>query len=184
MTVVHAGGLARDELPVGGEEEVRMSHQMSGQHGTDGRMAPVLDEIDRNIVELLRADGRISVRKLAEQVNVSRANAYARIERLTASGVITGYHATIDPHRYGYTVSAYLAVKLRQRSWREFTERLADMPEVEHAAMVSGGYDGLLLVRTTDSDALRDVVLDRLQSMPEVMATHTMFILDELHPKH
>jgi hypothetical protein len=37
-------------------------------------------------------------------------------------------------------------------------------------------------VRTTDSDALRDVVLDRLQAMPEVMATHTMFILDELRP--
>lgn len=160
-----------------------MSHQMSGQREPDGRMAAALDEVDRRIVELLRADGRISVRKLAEQVNISRANAYARIERLTSSGVITGYHATIDPHRYGYTVSAYLAVKLRQRSWREFTQRLVDMPEVEHAAMVSGGYDGLLLVRTTDSDALRDVVLDRLQAMPEVMATHTMFILDELRPK-
>jgi DNA-binding Lrp family transcriptional regulator len=162
-----------------------MSREMSGQREPDGRMAPLLDDIDRKIVELLRSDGRISVRKLAEQVNVSRANAYARIERLTASGVITGYHATIDPHRYGYTVSAYLAVKLRQRSWREFAERLADMPEIEHAAMVSGGYDGLLLVRTTDSDALRDVVLERLQAMPEVMATHTMFILDELRPaKH
>ena len=43
-----------------------MSDEMSGQRQADGRMAPSLDEIDRRIVELLRADGRISVRKLAE----------------------------------------------------------------------------------------------------------------------
>lgn len=144
------------------------------------RMAPVLDDVDRRIVDLLREDGRLSFRAVAEQAHISRANAYTRIERLKDSGVITGFRAVVDPERYGYTVSAYLAVKLRQRSWKDFVARLREIPEIEHAVMVSGEYDGLLLVRTTDARSLRDVVLERLQTMPEVLGTQTMFILDEM----
>lgn len=143
-------------------------------------MAPVLDDVDRRIIDLLRADGRLSFRSVAEQAHISRANAYTRIERLKDSGVITGFQAVVDPERYGYTVSAYLAVKLRQRSWKDFVARLREIPEIQHAVMVSGEYDGLLLVRTTDARSLRDVVLERLQTMPEVLGTQTMFILDEM----
>lgn len=144
------------------------------------RMVSILDNVDRRIVDLLREDGRLSFRAVAEQAHISRANAYTRIERLRESGVITGFRAVVDPERYGYTVSAYLAVKLRQRSWKEFVARLREIPEIEHAVMVSGEFDGLLLVRTMDARSLRDVVLERLATMPEVLGTQTMFILEEM----
>ena len=144
------------------------------------RIAAELDDVDRRIVALLRADGRLSMRTLAEQAHVSRANVYARVERLREAGVITGFTARIDPARYGYGMSAYVAVKIEQRSWQAFRERLREVPEVEHAALLSGDIDMLLLVRTADAHELRDLILDRLQSMPEVRSTQTMFILDEL----
>lgn len=156
-----------------------MFSQPPDQRAQSRQMAPALDDVDRRIVELLRTDGRMSVRTLAEQAHISRANAYTRLHRLQRNGVITGFRAVIDPERYGYTVSAYVAVKLRQQSWHEFVARLRDIPEIEHAAMVSGDHDGLLLVRATDTGALRDLVLERLQAMPEVQGTDTMFILDE-----
>ena len=58
----------------------------------DGQMVP-LDDLDRQIVAALRADGRLSMRALASELHISRANAYARVDRLERSGVITGYSA-------------------------------------------------------------------------------------------
>jgi DNA-binding Lrp family transcriptional regulator len=145
-----------------------------------GRSAAALDPLDRRILETLRREGRISVRELASRLRISRAGAYARIERLHKNGVITGYGARIDPQRFGYAISAYVHVTLRQRSWRGFVDRLAALPQIEHVALVSGEHDVVLLVRAADVAELRDVVLDRLQAMPEVEGTRTTFILDEV----
>ena len=56
------------------------------------------------------------------------------------------------------------------------------MPEVDHVALISGEHDILLRVRTHDAASLRDVVLTRLQEMPEVRATQTVLIFEELEP--
>lgn len=139
-----------------------------------------LDEIDRRIIDALRAHGRLSMRALATALHISRANAYARVERLERDGVITGYTVTIDPERYGYGLSAYVYVSIAQHSWQTVRGRMLTIPEVDHAALVSGEHDIVLLVRTRDAASLRDLVLTRLQSMPEVRSTHTVLIFDEL----
>ncbi|AIJ23756.1 Lrp/AsnC family transcriptional regulator [Amycolatopsis methanolica] len=88
-----------------------------------------LDDVDRRIVAELRADGRLSVRAIAERVRISRANAYARLERLPARGVITGFTATADPVKIGLTTSAYVSLTVRQNGWRDLKERLRTIPE-------------------------------------------------------
>lgn len=144
-------------------------------------MAVRLDDIDRRIIDLLRADGRMSIRAVAERAHISRANAYSRLERLRNQGVIRGFTAVVDPEKYGTALSAYVSVRIEQHSWERFRCYLRDIPEIEHAALVSGDVDLLLLVRVTDAAALRTFVLERLQRIPEVKSTHTMFILDEPH---
>jgi DNA-binding Lrp family transcriptional regulator len=139
-----------------------------------------LDEVDRRIVEALRADGRASMRTLAETLHISRANVYARVQRLERDGVITGYTATIDPQRYGLGVAAYVYVNISQHSWKAVRSRILAMPEVDHAALVSGSHDLVLLVRTRDTTSLRELVLTRLQGMPEITSTETVLIFDEL----
>jgi DNA-binding Lrp family transcriptional regulator len=146
-----------------------------------GHMA-ALDETDRLIVEALRADGRVSMRALADRVHISRANAYARVARLEQDGVITGYAALIDPVRYGYALSAYVYLDIAQRSWKSVRGQLLGMPEVDHVALVSGEHDILLRVRARDAVSLRDVVLTRLQDIPEVRATQTVLIFEEATP--
>ena len=139
-----------------------------------------LDDVDHRIVAALQTDGRLSVRALAAQVTISRANAYARLERLTSSSVITGFTAMVDPVRLGMGTSAYVTLSVRQSSWRDLRERLREIPEVRHIALVGGEFDVILLVRTTDNDALRRVVLDRLQAIPGVLATRTSLIFDDV----
>jgi DNA-binding Lrp family transcriptional regulator len=142
-------------------------------------MAESLDDIDLRIVDALRADGRLSVRALAEEVRISRANAYARLERLTSTGVITGFSATVDPVRLGLSTSAYITLSVRQNSWRDLKARLRDIPEVQHMALVGGDFDVILLVRAADNAALRRVVLDQLQAVPGVLATRTFLIFED-----
>lgn len=139
-----------------------------------------LDDTDRRIVAALRADGRLSMRALAERLHISRANAYTRVERLHREAVITGYTAVIDPQRYGCGLSAYVYLKISQHSWKTVREQVMAMPEVEHGALVTGDSDIVLLVRCRDASNLRDVILTRLQDMPEVLSTQTVLIFDEL----
>jgi DNA-binding Lrp family transcriptional regulator len=138
-----------------------------------------MDDTDRLIIEALRADGRLSMRALAERLHISRASAYARLSRLERDGVITGYAALIDPVRYGYALSAYVYLDIAQRSWKSVRGQLLAIPAVDHVALVSGEHDILLRVRARDAIDLRDVVLTRLQDIPEVRATQTVLIFEE-----
>lgn len=138
-----------------------------------------LDDTDRRIIAALEADGRLSGRALAERVTISRANAYARLERLVADGVITGFTATVDPLKVGLTTSAYVTLSVRQNSWRDLRQRLREIPEVRHMALMGGEFDVMLLVRAADNDALRRVVLEELQAIPGVLATRTFLIFED-----
>ena len=150
---------------------------MSNSDGSD--VHPALDDVDRAIVQALRRDGRMSMRALAQELHISRAATYTRVQRLESAGVITGYTATIDPERYGHGVSAYVYLKIAQRTWKPLRDRLMQIGQVEHAALISGGTDIVLLVRARDVRALRDLVLERLHTMPEVISTETVMIFDE-----
>lgn len=146
----------------------------------DEQMSPrPLDSVDRAIVRLLQKDGRASVRSVAERVHVSRANAYARINRLLADGVIRGFSARVDQERAGQGASAYVTLKIVQNSWRTVREKLEQLPGAAHLALVSGDFDVLLLVHTVDNRALRDLVLTQIQSIPEVLSTRTLLVFEE-----
>jgi DNA-binding Lrp family transcriptional regulator len=141
-----------------------------------------LDETDRRILAELQRDGRTSMSALAEAVHISRANAYARVNRLVDSGVISGFGARVDPVKAGWHSSAYVTLSIEQSSWQLVRDRLLEIPEVEHIALVGGDYDVILLVRAHDNSELRRVVLERLQAIPEVRTTKTALIFEDFDP--
>lgn len=142
-----------------------------------GRIA--LDDIDRSILRELHADGRVSVNELATRANVSRATAYARLDRLRREGAITGFKAVVDPDVVGLGVAAIVLVNVKQRTWAESIAELGGLPGVERVLLTSGQFDFALLVRVADIADLRDVLLGRLQTMPHVTGSQTIFVLDE-----
>ena len=145
-----------------------------------GRSVRLLDDLDRLILSELIRDARTSIRSLAERVHISRANAYARVDRLVADGVITGFTAQIDHERAGLGTSAYVSLSIEQNSWREVSARLGRLLYVEHVWMLGADFDVLVLVRAPDNAALRDLVLDRIQAIPGVQTTRTWLVFDEL----
>ncbi|QFG69799.1 Lrp/AsnC family transcriptional regulator [Ornithinimicrobium pratense] len=160
-----------------------MPRSQTSSHGApragSGRQVAALDDTDRQIVALLRADGRLSVRALAEQVHISRASAYTRLERLHRDGVITGYAAQVDPDRLGLATAAYVSVSIQQGSWREVRDALSELPGVERVALVGAEFDMLVQVRAHDNHELREVVLGQIQAIPGVRGTRTWLIFEE-----
>jgi Lrp/AsnC family leucine-responsive transcriptional regulator len=144
------------------------------------RQRPLLDATDRRLLEALRLDGRLSVAALAERCAISRANAYSRLERLRAEGIVEGFTVRVDPRKLGLGITAIVLIAGRQPAWRTLRDQLRSMPEVEYCAFTTGEYDALILVRVPDVETLRDVILERLQSSPAVRATQTIFVLDEV----
>ncbi|GAB3648840.1 Lrp/AsnC family transcriptional regulator [Streptomyces sparsus] len=138
-----------------------------------------LDPVDRAILSMLQRDGRASIRSVAERVHISRANAYARINRLIDDGVIRGFSARLNHERAGQGASAYVTLKIVQNSWRTVREKLEELPGAAHIALVSGDFDVLLLVHTADNRALRELVLMRIQAIPEVLSTRTLLVFEE-----
>lgn len=98
----------------------------------------VLDDVDRGIVEALQRDGRMSVADLARAVNLSPSATADRLRRLTDSGVITGYAATVDPEALGYTVQAFVRLAYPTGNYKPFHDLLAVLPEVVEAHHVTG----------------------------------------------
>jgi DNA-binding Lrp family transcriptional regulator len=152
---------------------------MTAEQMATGAEQRPLDRIDKAILRLLQQDGRASIRSVAERVHVSRANAYARIARLVQDGVIRGFTARVDHERAGQGASAYVTLKVVQNSWRSVRSALLDLPGVEHIALVGGEFDVLMLVHTVDNRALRELVLNRIQSIPGVLATQTLLVFEE-----
>lgn len=159
-----------------------MASERMADKGDGSRPLPPprpLDAIDRDILQILHTDGRASIRSVAERVHVSRANAYARINRLIEDGVIRGFGARVNYERAGQGASAYITLKIVQNTWRTVREQLRTLPGAAHIALVSGDFDVLLLVHTPDTRALRELVLTRLQSIPEVLSTRTLLVFEE-----
>ncbi|MFF9346732.1 Lrp/AsnC family transcriptional regulator [Streptomyces sp. NPDC014734] len=154
---------------------------MADGTGDPGQLPPArpLDAIDRDILRLLQTDGRASIRSVADRVHVSRANAYARINRLIDDGVIRGFGARVNHERAGQGASAYITLKIVQNSWRTVREQLQALPGATHIALVSGDFDVLLLVHTPDNRSLRELVLTKIQAIPEVLSTRTLLVFEE-----
>ena len=145
-------------------------------------MTRPLDDVDRAILAALRRDARKSINEVAGAAAVSRANAYARIKRMTDDGVIVGYRVQTDPVSEGFHTSAYVALWVDQTQWQQVRSHLLSMPEVEHIALVGGEFDVLLLVRAEDNRDLRRIVLERIQSLSGVKTSRTFLIFEDYTP--
>ena len=138
-----------------------------------------MDDVDRALLDELARDGRASVRQLADRLEISRASAYARIARLREDGVLRGFTIDVDPRALGLGLPAYVHVRIKQNTWKSFREKVLALEEAVHVSLVSGDFDGVLFVRTRDADHLRDLVLGRIQALPEVVATQTVLVFEE-----
>lgn len=135
-----------------------------------------LDRFDREILNVVGEDGRISVADLARRIGLSKSPTQTRLRRLENEGIITGYRALIDPIRLGLDHVAFVEVKLedtREAALSKFNAAVRRIPEIEQAHMMASHFDYLLKVRTRSMSAYRQVLGEKISSLPYVSATST-----------
>ena len=154
-----------------------------------------LDAIDRRILAILQADGRLSNQEVAERVNLSPSPCLRRIRRLEEIGVIRDYVALLDAHKLGLGLLAYVNVRLEKRSLSgvrneryavdgaaeshasSFSAAIAGWPEVVACHAMTGEMDYLLRVHVEDLENFSRFVQDQLLHHPSVIDVKTSFSL-------
>ena len=136
-----------------------------------------MDDIDRDIVEALRANARSTYAELGRLVGLSPPAAHERVAKLESAGVITGYHASVEPAALGLGVSALIGVLLSHDDEADdLVAVLADMPEIEDCWFVAGEETFVVKVRVPDVDSL-ERTLGALRRTRGVSRTRTTVVL-------
>ncbi|ABA78316.1 winged helix-turn-helix transcriptional regulator [Rhodobacter sphaeroides] len=142
-----------------------------------------LDRFDHAILRVLAADGRVSATELARRIGLTKSPTQARMKRLEAAGVITGYGARLDPIRMGLAHVAFVEVKLsdtRESALQAFNRAVLAVPEVEECHMIASRFDYLLKVRTADIQDYRRVLGEKLSTLPFVASTSTHVAMESV----
>lgn len=139
-----------------------------------------MDPIDREILRQLQRDGRVSNLELAERVGLSPSPCLRRVRNLEAAGVITGYHARVDPAAVGrgFQVLVHISMGVQDRATIEaFEAQIVEIDEVFECRRMFGTPDYLLWVAVADLDAFERLYMERLVGLPGVARTNSQFTM-------
>lgn len=142
-----------------------------------------MDVIDRQILNVLQEDGRITNIDLAERICLSQTAAAERVKRLTRDGVIEGYGARLSPGKLGRGLLVFIEVKLERTTgdvFEAFANAARRAPEVMECHMVAGGFDYLVKARLRDMTTYRRFLADVMLALPGVRETHTFAVMEEV----
>lgn len=147
------------------------------------RLAGDLDRIDREILQALSNNARLSNKELAAKVGLAPSSALERFRRLLREGWLRGFRADVDPRAFGLGLEAMISVRLKQHSrdqYQAFREFVQTLPEVVAAYHMAGGNDFLVHVRVRDADHLRDFAIDAFTTRTEVGHLETALVFEHL----
>jgi Lrp/AsnC family transcriptional regulator, leucine-responsive regulatory protein len=142
-----------------------------------------LDGIDRRILQLLQADGRIATVDLADRVGLSPTATAERVKRLQKEGFILGYSARLDPAKLDRAFLVFIEVTLDKTTpdvFEKFAAAARRRPDIIECHLVAGGFDYLIKTRVADMGAYRALLGDAILSLPGVRETRTYAVMEEV----
>jgi Lrp/AsnC family leucine-responsive transcriptional regulator len=105
-----------------------------------------MDHIDKKLLELLQENGRCSLKALADAVYLSTPAVSTRISRMEEEGIITGYSCSVNPHKLGYNIKAYINLEMTPKQKGEFYPFIEACLNVLECDCVTGKYSMLIKV--------------------------------------
>lgn len=142
-----------------------------------------LDKLDRNILCILQQEGRISMKDLGERVGLSVTPCIERVKRMERDGVITGYHAKVDPVALGAKLLVFVEITLNQKSasaFEQFRGAVLHIPEVQECHLVSGDFDYLIKARIHEMAEYRKLLGDILLQLPGAAQSKSYVVMEEI----
>ncbi len=142
-----------------------------------------IDRIDLKILDSLQRRGRMSMTELGQEIGLSTSPTSERVHRLERDGVITGYHARIDPRALGKTLLVFVEITLAAKSadiFDQVRDELLNAPDVMECHLVSGGFDYLVKARLRAMSDYRDLLGALLKKLPVSAESRSYVVMEEV----
>ncbi|GAB1392389.1 Lrp/AsnC family transcriptional regulator [Rhodocyclaceae bacterium] len=140
-----------------------------------------LDRYDRQILQALQEDGRISNQDLADRIGLSPSPCLRRVRALEESGLIRGYRALLDAKKLGLSLMALIHISMDRHTpdrFENFEAEVNTIPEVIECLLITGqDADYQLKAVVRDMDAYQELLLNRITRIPGVTGVHSSFVL-------
>lgn len=139
-----------------------------------------LDDLDKRIIAMLQANARIPFLEVARECGVSGAAIHQRVQRLNKLGVIKGAEYVIDPKMIGYDTCAFMGIFLEKASlFNDVVNQLKKIPEVTECHYTTGDYSIFIKIYAHNNEHLKQVLVDKLQTISGISRTDTIISLEE-----
>ncbi len=139
-----------------------------------------MDKIDKQILNILQSDGRITTKAIAERVGLSTPAALERVRKLENGGVIKGYKAILDNNSIGKKIMAILAITNTSRtaeSIENVKSALLNLREVKSYYFTTGRFDFIAVVAVDDIKSLEELIVKKLSTIPYIGNVETFIVL-------
>ena len=140
-----------------------------------------LDRYDKQILEALQGNGRISNQELADSISLSPSPCLRRVAKLEEAGIIDGYVALLNARKLGLTLVAFISISMDKHTpdrFDQFERTIESYPEVLECHLITGqSADYLLKVIVKDMDGYQQFLLQKLTRIDGVSGVHSSFVL-------
>ena len=139
-----------------------------------------IDKLDRQILSILMKDATIPYTDIAKQLVISGGTVHVRMKKLQEIGVVKGSQFIVDPMKIGYDICAFLGIFLEKGSeYHDAVARMKKIDEIVELHYLTGTYSMFAKILCRDTNHLREVLNEKIQSIKGVSRTETFISLEE-----
>lgn len=169
---------AHNSLPAGVTGITVSVYPPGVQQGNEMGDMLQLDQLDRDILNVLLNNARTAYAELAKQFNVSAGTIHVRVEKMRQAGIILGTRIDVDAKKLGFDVCCFIGIILKSaRDYPAALSKLEALDEVVEAWYTTGHYSVFIKVMCRSIDALQQVLINKIQTIDEIQSTETLISL-------
>lgn len=142
-----------------------------------------IDAIDKRIIQLLQKDGKLKIKEIAHELNMTNTPIFDRIKRLEKSGYIKGYTILVDKEKLGVKLVAFCTVSLEQHQeeyLNQFVHDIRAIPEVAECYHIAGMFDYLLKIYVRDMNDYQHFITHKLAAISNIGRVQSSFVMTEI----
>jgi len=142
-----------------------------------------LDRTDRQILNVVQTDGRISIVSLAKKVNLTSTPCLERVRRLERDGYIIGYAALLNPQMVDAGLLVFVEISLTRNSpdaFNDFRREANRLTGLLECHLVSGNFDYLIKARVKDMLEYRKLLGEKILALPGVSDSRSYVVMEEV----
>lgn len=141
-----------------------------------------LDSLDKRILKILMKNARIPFLEVARQCGVSGAAIHQRTQKMIEDGVIAGSQFVINPKRANFNTCAFVGLQVnltKDTTHEQVFKLIIGIPEIVECHHITGKYSLLVKIYTKSNEHLKQILVEKIQSIPEITSTETFISLEE-----